>query len=299
MRNYDGKVLSIFRPLRLLLGSLCTTSFLDIISTCIDLQDTQPSNELLKSIVDHEPSISLQVLQDCFKIILHQRTLTGWTEFEALHQFLAALCVYYTGQFSDRFELDVPFMTFVSHSTVCQFLPQQERIVAWIHMAMLKSKSDKEIVLPLMRMMKESFSSVHIHSLHLLAHLQTKHSTSPSVISHAYSFIGQDPSIDQQQLILQQCIQGNELDWNTLVKDWQIFPHSLEFLMKILMVYPQPLKVLSTISLLSLHHMFENTTVGRFGPVLKRIARSVELISECPIVVSIKFLPITDLRIYC
>lgn len=65
-----------------------------------------------------------------------------------------------------------------------------------------------------------------------------------------------DPSVSFEELLLQQSIQGKEFKWHQLASDWRVFPYSLDFLLSLVSVYFQPLKLLSMMSNLSIYNTF-------------------------------------------
>jgi hypothetical protein len=91
----------------------------------------------------------------------------------------------------------------------------------------------------------------------------------------SYSFIEIDSSINEQELLLQQCSQKNELNWSALVFRWLEFPFSLDYLMKLVRVYHQPLKLLATISNGSLFRILETLKKHRFPEEVEKIVAGI------------------------
>ncbi len=73
----------------------------------------------------------------------------------------------------------------------------------------------------------------------------------------------------RQHLILNQCIQQSELNWSDLHHEWQLFPHSLEFLTQLLQTYYQPFKLIMCISARNLHNLLRNSK-DSFGSLTLR-----------------------------
>jgi hypothetical protein len=66
------------------------------------------------------------------------------------------------------------------------------------------------------------------------------------------------------------------LNWHHLATSWQVFPYSLDFLVQLLTVYHNPLKLLSLMSQISIFNMFENATREKYP---RLIGQLVELLS--------------------
>lgn len=154
----------------------------------------------------------------------------------------------------------VSFHFFVLHSGMCQFLTQQQRVAAWVTTCLLtdQEKEDSKILARLMQSLTDSGNN--LHSVHLLSffrlHRSAEHSTEPA----SFNFVSDYSGVSQQELILQQCIQDQELNWRDLSLD----KYPLEFLFTLLETYSQPLKLLATIPPFSLHKLLESTTEQRF-----------------------------------
>lgn len=163
---------------------------------------------------------------------------------------------------------EIPFDMFVRETPLCQFLPQQERIEAWIRSVLLPSleredQSSRWWTLVKDKSITENFAlqnrGCNVHSTHLLAYMRSQTEALPVVEEPSYVFVQRDSSVDDEELLLQQCIQCNELDWQGLNTTWaQRFPYSFEYLANLLVVYHQPLKLLSLLSLPEIYSVFEN-----------------------------------------
>jgi hypothetical protein len=156
---------------------------------------------------------------------------------------------------------------------MCQFLAQKERIEAWIQSVLCQHNTLRSSITGYFTDRKKG-EGRNIHSLHLLSFMRNPHKDAKEIQEikePSYSYMKRDISVSEEQLLLQQCMQGNELDWASLSKKWNIFPYSLEFLMNLLRVYPQPLKLLMMISHTSLYNIFETATMDRFGDVLLKL----------------------------
>lgn len=170
--------------------------------------------------------------------------------------------------FSDK-TVDVPFYDFTKSSHMCQWLPQDLRIIAWVRTFMPYKVHATSI---------SNTSSTHsnVHTLHLVAFFidQTEKKLAKDV--PAYTFVEADYSINEQELLLQQCIQGNDLNWGDLHYKWSIFPYSLDYLMKLILIYPQPLKLLACMSTASLFRILENLKRERFSAQVARLRVSLQ-----------------------
>jgi hypothetical protein len=159
--------------------------------------------------------------------------------------------------------LDISFFKFINSSHICQLLPQVQRVVAWICTVLLPDSDwkdqGKEIA-------TKCQAGTNIHSVHLVALFgeeYQQHASLPHTITDAtkfmvpsYLFVAADNSISQKELILQQCIQGSELNWeHTSLEN---FP--LDDIFLFVEGYFQPLKLLSTLQPVPLFHLLESAT---------------------------------------
>ncbi len=119
----------------------------------------------------------------------------------------------------------------------------------------------------LVQKFRQKGHGINSHSLHLLNFFGEVHDSKAELPS--FSFIEYDSSMRRQQLILNQCIQQSELNWSDLHHEWQLFPHSLEFLMHLLQTYYQPFKLIMCISTHSLYNLLRNSK-DNFGSVRLR-----------------------------
>ncbi|KAL6063483.1 CAZy families GT2 protein (Fragment), variant 3 [Balamuthia mandrillaris] len=286
--EFSPAVVFVFRVLRLLLGSLVKIDILGSIDECLMRHDQQLLDPVLRSINEQEPSIPLQVLRECLTVILHHSPSPhrSWSNTpdtgSSLHEQLSTISCSYIRKHFDHSALpmDISFEMFIRESTVCQILPQPERIASWLASVLFEGDTSaaKEVVQLALK------TAPLVHSQHLLAYMESDnhwakdpsedHPSVQEILS--YGYVGHDSSMDKQELLFQQSLLGNELDWNTLASEWKLFPHSLDFLMKLLLVYPYNLKLLSCVSNASLFQLLENATVHRYRPIFERLNRAVQ-----------------------
>jgi hypothetical protein len=110
----------------------------------------------------------------------------------------------------------------------------------------------------------------NLHTFNALTYFCSKRDNRSTDAS--YVFVTRDESMDAEQLLLQQCMQGNDLDWSRLSREWQVFPYSLHSLMQLLEVYPYPLKLLSLFPPSSLLRLMETATPTNYPIVFHRLA---------------------------
>jgi hypothetical protein len=138
------------------------------------------------------------------------------------------------------------------------------RIEYWIRTVLLDEESNKDNQLLVYHPKADTVRGRNLHSLHLLQFLFPKYDPKIARELPSFVYLETDNSIDEQEMILQQCIQGNELNWGSLAYKWNSFSFSLDYLMKLVRVYHQPLKLLSVISPSSLFRLLENLKKERF-----------------------------------
>jgi hypothetical protein len=267
--RHDDAILNIYRTLQLLLGTLMKPELMPLLE---ESKDSLPS--LVKHICEQEQSISPSILEDCVKLIM-KAELDVPLERLRFHEFIAVLCIEHVKR--NRLEGDISFEAFIQNTALCQFLPQNLRIEAWIRSVLIPNQAPKDTSIVAKFLKQGSLHCRNVHSKHLLAFFISKKDKSTPVLNPAYTYIdtNSDPSISTEDLIFQQCLQCNELKWEALIREWSVFPYSLDFLLSLLLVYSQPLKLLATISHLALFNLFENATASRYGAVLQKIERHV------------------------
>lgn len=145
------------------------------------------------------------------------------------------------------------FQEFVQSAPLCQFLTQEHRIESWIRSVLCDDDLDDK---PLVEEFKHGFQGRNIHSQHLLAYMRVPKDPTSGIKEASYTFMERDPSVSFEELLLQQSIQGKEFKWHQLATDWRVFPYSLDFLLSLISVYFQPLKLLAMMSNLSIYNTF-------------------------------------------
>jgi hypothetical protein len=159
-------------------------------------------------------------------------------------------------------------------------------VVAWVCTILLGNKGDSEIAKQLAN--KCHLLGVNIHSLHLVAFFGDEYQAACLANSQVNSYntgmlpsylsVLSDNSISKQELILQHCIQGSELNWEDTGLNF--FP--LDFVFSLVETYYQPLKLLSTIPPLALFHLLESATRDRFSSAINilELALVLQFVSQ-------------------
>lgn len=259
-----------FRVLRLIFGSIMKFEFIF-------------SMEKLESLLFSECQLlDLQVEANSLQKTIN--TLINLVNFyssnqnkvvEELEEIICELCF----KFIEKNEMknDIPFERFVQQYQLCQWLPQFLRIEAWIRTVLLSPKdvlnSSKEL---LVKKFLDGKKGTSCHSNNLLIFLSEGNERA-SLEDESPSYLHQDLdySLNYRDLVLQQCVQGRELNWGDLSQRWKNFPFSLDFLMNLIRVYPQPLKILTLISTTNLFRILENTKKERFEIQIKILKESL------------------------
>ena len=190
--------------------------------------------------------------------------------------------------------MGISFATFVENTPVCQFLTQTRCVQAWLASVFKDVLNVSDInAIPI-------YASSDTHTKHLLAifnHQPPKLSPqylvttgglevflllmlrpsspsspflpppSPSPASILIIFF---QSLNLQELMLQQSVMKEELNWNTLPSNRQ-FPFSLDYQMKLISVNHQPMKILLSIPPKSLYELLEGISNRRFGSSIDKI----------------------------
>jgi hypothetical protein len=172
---------------------------------------------------------------------------------------------------------DISFYLFVTHSQTCQWLPQVQRVVAWVCTVLLDKNDEEASRLAV----KCQLLGVNVHSLHLVTFFGEEYQTACMVNSQidgnnkgmppSYLSTPGDNSISKKELIMQHCIQGSELSWEDIGLGF--FP--LDFVFSLVETYHQPLKLLSTIPPSPLFHLLESATRDRYTSAVSIIERAL------------------------
>jgi hypothetical protein len=183
---------------------------------------------------------------------------------------LAHLCVLKVQDNMQNGFLDISFFSFLTNSHMCQWLPQIQRVVAWANTLLPEARQEtwgKKLAVQCQP------ACANIHSVHLIATFAEGYHQMPNNLANgplgmlpSYQFVLTDNSITKEELMLQQCNQGSELNWEHETLE----SCSLDFLLLLVEAYFQPLKLLVTLQPLSLFHILESATPDRF-PIAIRI----------------------------
>lgn len=157
---------------------------------------------------------------------------------------LVSLCVQ-SVRLNDNPTLDLSFEAFVRSHGACQFIPQQFRITAWVQCSLrgaLQAAGLAEV--PLMPPV-----GFNAHSRHLLTYfsepLREQHNAPPGAMG--YIATSHNHVVPWNSFLLTQAALQQELPWGDIARD-HMFPSSFEVLVKLLRVYPQPLKLMCCVS---------------------------------------------------
>lgn len=167
-------------------------------------------------------------------------------------------------------EQEISFYDFVVLSITCQWLPQNLRVEAWIRTILLKN-INKEFLQSRDLIISKFYKNHQFnneHSPHLIPFMIIDEEKE---LNPCFSYLEIDYSSNYQDLILQQCIQDCELNWDDLEHKWNTFPFSLEFLMNLIWIYHQPLKLLFLISKLNIFRILENVKKEKFPKVIEKL----------------------------
>lgn len=216
---------------------------------------------------------------------------------DPLHVQIAKLCLAKVHINKTKLEKDISFFLFVTNSVTCQWLPQVQRVVAWVHT--LTSFEDRGLS-------AEKFSSqcqllgTNIHSLHLVAFFGEEYQDASNRNDQleesagmlpSFLAVPSDTSVSKQELVLQQCVQGSELNWENI--ELGIF--TLDFLLSLVKTYYQPLKLLATIPSASLFHLLEGATKETYADAISIIERHLRPFSQNSVLLSNKI--VCDLKL--
>lgn len=166
---------------------------------------------------------------------------------------------------------------------MCQWLPQVQRVLAWINTTLILDH-DRDIMQKITKQYQKATSN--IHSIHLVALFADGYQQLPPNSSSidligmppTYQFIVADNSITQEELILQQCTQGSELNWEHTSLD----NCPLDFVLLLVEAYSQPLKLLVTLQPLSLFHLLESATIDHYPAALRILENSLVSLTASP-----------------
>lgn len=294
----------LFRVFRLLLGPLMKLSSVSVIL------GSDPCNSLYQHLLpDCEqanivPKLLRLVIWSVFELVMessvsdmNDNSLANANESSYLSQskeqadetgsnaslalYIVRLCVDYTHAHQHTgMNEDIGFYDFCLNSFLCQWLPQSMRVEAWIRTVLLSSKSPN-----LDKLITCTYAAIghgNTHTLHLLAFLGERANNKIALVdqSPAYSYLEFDNSINDQDLILQQCTQNNELNWNDLSYKWFNFPFSMNFLMSLLHAYHQPMKLLLLLSPLEIFRILENISVQSYATEIECMQEIVEVTEQ-------------------
>jgi hypothetical protein len=139
------------------------------------------------------------------------------------------------------------FHLFVSECSDCQALTQRNRVELWLRVVL---GEDPQVV----RLIAMLPAGAGTHSMHLIPFLCEGKKASKE---ESYECFTKQSSVDEELLLVEQCTQSEELDWERCWKDWaQVFPHSLDVVLTCIKFYAFPLKFLLSMGAKSLFFCF-------------------------------------------
>jgi hypothetical protein len=237
---------------------------------------TEPIETMNKSKTGFHP----RVLQSVLKFIFQPKTASKEDseqeqeeeeEENPLGAFIVNACRQYIEREHD-YSNDISFYYFSQHCKVMQWLSQDLRIEHWLRMVLRVSEDDPTLAV---RSHCGKNQGLNVHSPHLIQFMEEKRDSESlkNADDPSYSFVEKDRSIVPRELLLQQSIQCNELNWGDLSR--VIFPFSLEFLMSLLSTYHQPVKLLSILPKNVIFDFFVTVKKNRFPLVVSRLKKEV------------------------
>jgi hypothetical protein len=277
-RNHSRTVSIMFRLMRLLFGSLMKLKYIEYIEQeklerlYELLQEQAPAVNISPIVLDEVISLAWKLSSSPLQAV-SLAELQSPEDFPSFYEYIVRLCYLFLVTRNERgsdCSLDISFQRFSLGVPLTQFLSQQDRIEAWLRTVILPQLG-LEIKLSITDKFKKRMGWFNVHSHHLMAFMRSAKDARQQVEAPSYSFIPRDSSLNLEELLLQQSIQKNELDWNAVITDWKIFPHSLNYLMDLLLVYPFQLKILFSMSPITLYHTLENATKERYDLVLPKL----------------------------
>ena len=283
--KFKRQALLIYRAIRLIAGSkLSHAKAISLVTKSVASSAREKMLISEISSIMEDGGISRGVLNDVLRIVFAYSCdyieIESGTNLAArlerdlqqktLHEFLAVLCVQKCFRSVWQIQKEIPFDQFVTCTSVCQWLSQRHRIEAWVRTLLLPDTAEPEHIVS-----TRFPPGDNTHSLLLLSYTVSADDKRHIAVQPSFEAVERHSTVRQSDLFLQQCMQGNELNWTELCAEWRVFPFSLDFLFELLRVYHQPLKLLSCIGLSNLHSLFENATSSRHGDVISRIATQV------------------------
>jgi hypothetical protein len=123
--------------------------------------------------------------------------------FKTLLEFLCALSIHFISSHDPTD--DISFHSFVKLDPLCQVLSQRDRIERWIRSVIGRDIEEADHVVESFRSL-DIHHTANIHSAVLLDYFQDREESTPS-----FRYVVADSSVSQQELLLQQVIQGMRL----------------------------------------------------------------------------------------
>jgi hypothetical protein len=198
--NHREQKIMVYRVLKLVLGSLLRLEALPLLEHFFDGSDFEAAvTEFTEYIQTQEAIISGKIIKETLEALigLLSGSLKGT---KGLHDRIIEQCLIHVHK--KTVEEDIPFETFVKQSPLCQFLSQDLCIESWVRSVLGVQVQE------LFVHAAGHLPGRNVHSLHLLAFMRSNLEQSEPILEPSYSFMEKDRSVDEAELILQQCTQG-------------------------------------------------------------------------------------------
>jgi len=272
------QALVCFRVLRLMFGSLVTMEALSPIINGLlcnrlydDIEKFLGFGEIkVASSGAPEPT----VLRDIIAVL--QCYFSGGTTeaCTSLHEAITLLCLDRVLSHS-ALENDVTFEQFVCNQPLCEWLSQRHRIEAYVRSVLMDPENPPLHLFPEWQV-KDPFVThfplgFNVHSLNLYTYFRMETDRRPPIDIPSYQGTVKDVIVSNEEMLLQTCIQQQELNWAEVSSQWRTFPYGVDFLMTLLSFYHQPLKLLANCGRKNLFFMMENISGVTHRDVLLRL----------------------------
>eukprot|EP00667_Euglena_gracilis_P000022 EG_transcript_22 len=289
-----------YRVLRLVFGSLVTMALIPHIVS--GLQSNRLYDEVEKSLgVGETHTLTVSgvaeptVLRDMIGVLQAHCRHGAVAEPRSLHEGITVLCLNHVLE-NAELEQDVTFEQFVCGMPLCEWLSQRLRVEAYTRSVLMADDTppadvfgDWEWKDSLVARYPPGFN---VHSLSLFAYFRLESDWRAPIEAPSYQGTVKDVIVSHEEMLLQTCIQRQELNWADVASQWRTFPYGVDFLMTLLSVYHQPLKLLANCGRKNLFHMMENISPVTHSAVLQRLrfllsdrnAQSLALIQRLPAV---------------
>ena len=195
----------------------------------------------------------------------------GLSDKRHLHRYLARLCASFVAKHADAEDMDVSYEEFVTSVPLCEWLPQRQRIEAWIATCLKDVQPD---VMPVLSNFQPG-ADTQTRSIWFYILTSCTSQAGSWAKTPSYLCIGADRAVRLDELILQQTGRQNELQWDHLQQNASSLRFSFEFLMSLLRVYHLPLKLLAVIGPLGLISLMDHGLPPEYAEVYRQLARRV------------------------